>query len=396
MLENFTRFGIDDPAQTMEAFHKLGNMTLQKILLQAASPETMKNLRTWGIYSAAELVGKTSQSIRQVEKEGTIDKPKTSAKGKRYYTLEDINKLRDLFGTRFKRPQNSEPIILAVTNFKGGVAKTTTSLLLSQKCAMDGLRVLVIDLDPQATFTLLFGYIPDIHLINDDTIATSLLEDPKDIHRVIKKTYFTGVDLIPSNLDLASVELTLPSKDNNFVKLGSPIYRLKNALELVKNNYDVIIFDCGPNLGSLTLNAVAACNGMLVPIPPAMADFGSYVRFTGTLSELFTQVHTKLDFFRILLTKHSGSKAANELDAIMRHQFGNLMLVNHMVDSVEIDNTNNSLSTIYEQTAIGANSKAYKRATEAADKVNNEIISAFKEIWDMQNKNFMSSNSSAS
>jgi chromosome partitioning protein len=386
MQSPLTRFGLENPEITMSAFHEIGTETLREVLQIASAPESVKTLRTWGIYATAELVGKSSQTIRQLEKEGALGQPKLTENGKRYYTLEDINHLRDLLNTRFKRPLTSEPIILAVTNFKGGVAKTTTTTLLAQKCALDGLRVLVIDLDPQATFTLLFGFIPDIHLVGDDTIAGALMEDFSDIKRVIRKTYFTGIDIIPSNLDLAGVELSLPSAANNSDKLGHPIERLKKSLALIKNNYDVIIFDCGPNLGSLTLNAVAACNAMLVPIPPAMPDFGSFVRFTNTLSELFTVVKPKLEFFRILLTKHTGSSAANLLDNMMRTKFGKLMLVNPMVATVEIETTNNALSTLYEKPSIGTNTNAFKRAIEASNKVNDEIISAFKEIWSCQER----------
>lgn len=384
MQTPLTRFGLEDPAITMEAFHKIGTDTLREVLQIASAPQSQKTLRTWGIYAAAELVGKSSQTIRQLEKDGTLGRSKLTENGKRCYTLEDINHLRDLLNTRFKRPSHSEPIILAITNFKGGVAKTTTTTLLAQKCALDGLRVLVVDLDPQASFTLLFGYIPDIHLLGDDTIATSLLEDFGDIKRVIRKTYFTGIDVIPSNLDLAGVELMLPGKSNNSEQLGNPIERLKKSIALIKDNYDVIIFDCGPNLGSLTLNAVSACNAMLVPIPPAMPDFGSFVRFTSTLSELFEAVKPKLEFFRILLTKHSGSSAANLLDNTMRTKFGKLMLVNPMVATVEIETTTNALGTLYEKPSSGTNTNAFKRAIEASNKVNDEIISAFKEIWESQ------------
>lgn len=383
-----TRFGLKTPAITMEAFHEVGTETLREVLQIASAPQSHKTLRTWGIYAAAELVGKSSQTIRQLEKDGTLGPAKLTENGKRCYTLEDINHLRDLLNTRFKRPPHSEPIIMAITNFKGGVAKTTTSTLLAQKCALDGLRVLVVDLDPQASFTLLFGYIPDIHLIGDDTIASALMDNFEDIKRVIRKTYFTGIDIIPSNLDLAGVELMLPGKDNNSDQLGNPVERLKKSIALVKDNYDVIIFDCGPNLGSLTLNAVSACNAMLVPIPPAMPDFGSFVRFTNTLSELFDAVKPNLEFFRIVLTKHSGSNAANLLDNLMRTKFGKLMLVNPMVATVEIETTNNALGTLYEKPSSGTNTSAFKRALEASNKVNDEIINAFKEIWDSQENQY--------
>ena len=195
-----TRFGLKDPAAIMDAFHQIGTETLQEVLRASSAPEAEKTLRTWGINAAAEMIGRSTQTIRQLEqKNGLLGEPSILENGKRYYTLERINQMRDELGTRFKRSPLSEVIILAVSNFKGGVAKTTTSILLAQKCALDGLRVLVIDLDPQASFTLLFGLMPDIHLIGDDTVATAMLDDPSDITRVIRKTYFTGIDLIPGN-----------------------------------------------------------------------------------------------------------------------------------------------------------------------------------------------------
>jgi len=121
---------------------------------------------------------------------------------------------------------------------------------------------------------------------------------------------------------------------------------LKKTLALVKSNYDVIVLDCGPNLGALTMNAVAACNAMLVPIPPSMPDFGSFVRFTKTLSDLFNKIQPKLEFFRILISKHRGTNAANLLDTVMREKFGGYMLVNHMVETAEIDNTATRLALL--------------------------------------------------
>ena len=128
-----------------------------------------------------------------------------------------------------------------------------------QYLALKGLKVLAVDLDPQATLTTWLGFVPDIDLVQDDTLATTLLEDEKDIYRVIKNTYFTGIDIIPANLELQNVELNLPLiTDQHILKIGSPLMRLKSSFNLIKNNYDVIIIDCPPNTGALTMNAVSA------------------------------------------------------------------------------------------------------------------------------------------
>ena len=173
-----------------------------------------------------------------------------------------------------------------------------TSLLLMQYLAIQGLKILAVDLDPQATLTTWLGFIPDIDLISDDTLATTLLEKEDDIYRVIQKTYFTGIDIIPANLELQNVELNLPLlTEEKITQLGSPLRRLNKALNLIKNKYDVVIIDCPPNTGALTMNAVSAANSMLITIPPSMPDFSSFIRLTKTLKRVFSVAELKtLDF----------------------------------------------------------------------------------------------------
>ncbi|MAZ40487.1 MAG: chromosome partitioning protein ParA [Legionellales bacterium] len=382
-MKELTSYGVKDPVALMEAFHEIGQNAIINIVETSAAPENRKQLRTWGINAVAQMVGKAPNTIRSLEEKGAISPPIKDSNGRKQYTLEIINQIRDLTNTRFTRPESSEPIICSVMNFKGGVGKSMTSLLLLQYLAINGLKVLGVDLDSQATLTTWFGFIPDIDLNEDDTLATTLLEDENDITRVIRKTYFTGIDLVPANLELQNAELILPSlSDDKIKELGSPLKRLKLALEKIKNNYDVIIIDCPPNTGALTMNAVSAINSALITLPPSMPDFASFIRLTKTLQRVFKAVKPEeLNFFRILLTKHKGNAAANKLDQLMRKLYAEYILVNHMVDSAEIDNTANALLSLYEK-PYATNSSTYRRALEACNKVNLEIFDAFKEIWE--------------
>ena len=386
-MKNLTQFGVKNPVLLMEALHNIGQQTLVNIIEESSSPETRKQLRTWGIKDAAEMIGKSRSSIKAFEEKKEIPVAPKDDYGRKQYSLELINKIRDTLGTRFKKPLGLDPIICCALNFKGGSGKSITSLLLSQYLAIQGLKVLGIDLDPQATFTTWFGYIPDIDLSEDDTLTTTLIEDDADIKRIIKKTYFTGIDIIPANLELENAELTLPNfSDQQLSDLGSPLKRLDKALDKVKQNYDVIIIDCPPKTGALTMNAVSAINAALITLPPAMPDFASFVRLTKTLQRVFKAIKSDhLDFFRILLTKHKGNSGANRVDQLIRKLNGEYVLVNHMVDSAEIDNTANALLSLYEK-PYATKSSTYKRALATCDKVNNEIFSAFKEIWEA-NKN---------
>ena len=161
------------------------------------------------------MVSKSVNTMKKLEGSNTIAKPSKDASGRRAYTLDDINLIRDICKTRYTRPAGSSPIICTITNFKGGVGKSTTAQLLMQYMAIQGMRVLGVDLDPQASLSTFFGLIPDIDLKDDDTILTSLLINSDDIDRVILKTYFTGIDLILGNLELQNADINLPDKNKN-------------------------------------------------------------------------------------------------------------------------------------------------------------------------------------
>lgn len=386
MKEPLTQFGINNASSLMKAFHQVGNTALNDLLKLYSAPEDRKTLRTWGIKEASTMIGRTEQSLRTLEKEGGVFYPPLKdSRGKRYYTLNRINFIRDSLQTRLKRPLLSEPIIMAISNFKGGVAKSTTTLHLAQKCALEGLKVLCLDLDPQATLTLGFGFIPDIHLDANDTIGAALSEEPSKIKGLVKKTYFDGISIIPGNLALSDTELILsvPEKQRSLIDtLGMPHQRLQVALQHIKDDYDLIIIDCGPNLGILTINAVTAANAFLVPIPPLMSDFGSYVTFTGTLAALFYDINKEFDFFRILLTKHSGSNESIGIETLMRERFGRYMLANHIVNSVEIEKAAGRFCSVYELPKNSSDS--YKRALKSLNAVFKELIDAFQAIWQAQ------------
>ncbi|ALA24006.1 hypothetical protein AVI51_13265 [Piscirickettsia salmonis] len=376
-------FGVDDAAELMQESNEIGTKVLERLLAESIDPENNKKLKRWGITEAADMIGRSPQHIRINEGKGKrFGLPDKDENGKRVYSLDRINKIRDIEGTRYLRPKGSDCMITSIANFKGGVAKTTTTIHLAQKLALDGLKCLVIDLDPQATLSFLFGLNPDIELSEEDTINLSLTEDPSLIHNVIRPTYTDGLDLIPSNLSLQDTEFLLMS-DNINKKLGNSISRLKSALEFVKDQYDVILIDCPPNNGSLTLNALYAVTGLIVPVLPAITDYASYIRFAKTLSNLFNsrEGNKSLKYFRILITRHTKTTSSIRAENLIRHNFGDFVMSNSMINTVDVQNATSEIKTIYERKALGSESKSHKRAIEAVNAVNDEIINAFKSIW---------------
>ena len=390
MTEPITHFGISEAHKVMSGFHKLGNTLLSELLKHYSKPNERKTLKGWRIKEAAQMVNRSEAYLRRVKVDNQ-DLAPIKKDGIGYYSLELIDKIRKKIGTNFKRPEGSLPMVLAISNFKGGVAKSTTSLHLTHKAALLGMRCLVIDLDPQATLSLNFGYIPDLEVQSCQTITPALIEHPEKIKDVIQKTYFHGIDIIPGNLSLSDLEIQITDtsiQKEQMKTLDSPRMRLKNAIDVIKDQYDIIVLDCGPNLGMITINAVTAANGLLVPIPPMMSDFGSFVTFTGTLESLFNRINKDFDFFRILLTKHTSSKESKHLEILMRQKFSAYILHNTMLNSVEIEKSSSLFSSVYE---ISKRSTApYKRVIKMLDAVFEEVFDSFNKIWEAQAQNYES------
>lgn len=387
--KNLATYGTDNPEELMEKFYNAGNEMLLNLRNLVTNPQNRKKPRTWGAIEAAQMVNVSDPTLRKLLEKypdipGIVLEPKEKGKPIKKFTLEAINFLRDCANTRYKRPEGSKPLTIAISNLKGGVGKTETAVDLGKKIAIEGLKVLLLDFDAQGTATLISsGLIPDLELKYEDTITNALIHDPSLISRVIMKTHFNGFDIIPANLAIQDCDLVLSNeKDNEIEKLGSSFLRLSKTLKLIKDKYDVILIDCGPNLGYLTLNSIIACDGMVIPIPPSMNDYSSFIMYTATLRNLFKELpNKKLDYLRILLAKHTGSNEALQMENMMREQFGRYILTNHMCETIEVAKASNELGTIYDITKPRGSREAHRRAIQHLNDVNMEIIGHFKDIW---------------
>lgn len=384
-----TQYGVDDLQVLLKSFGQLGEKILSGDITEEIKAVNKKQLRSFKTKEACKLIGRSDTFLKNLEKTGAEYVPK-KINGIRIYDLELINRIRDKAGTRLTKPSNAPPLVIAISNFKGGVAKSNTSKSLADRLGIEGLRVLVWGLDPQGTDALYYGLIPEIEIKPSESISKAFLEDPSDIKRVIRKTYFPGVDIIPGSLALSEVEIRLNDfrEQMNLVKkLGFPDERLQNALSYVENDYDVIILDCGPNLNILTLNAINAANGLLIPVPPALPDLASFGTYCTTLSQHLESngKHKILDFFRILISKHPKNRTAEKISNIVLREFGSYVLPKFIVHSAEIELAASKFCSVYELPP--SSKKTYKRAIESLDSVFNEILEAVKTIWQAQTTN---------
>ena len=201
--------------------------------------------------------------------------------------------------------------IFTVANQKGGVGKTTTTVNIAAALSMGGLRVLVIDLDPQGNASTALG-VPH----RDTAGIYEVLMGNTSITSVIQKVAgFPVLDCVPSNSSLANAEV-------NLVSMVARELRLKEALDEIFPNYDYIFIDCPPSLGLLTINALAAARELLIPIQTEYYALEGLSQLLETYGVVKKRLNANLDLSTIILTMFDGrTRLSNDVAANVRTHF---------------------------------------------------------------------------
>ena len=202
--------------------------------------------------------------------------------------------------------------ILAVTNQKGGVGKTTTSVNLAASLVETGRRVLLIDLDAQGNATMGSGI--DKHDV--ERSGYEVLMDHAEVRDVTTHAPNAGYDLLPANSDLIAAEVELLDKENGE-------RRLRSALTYVQNDYDLVVIDCPPSLSMLTINALAAAHGVLIPIQCEYYALEGLTALLDTIEKVRGTVNPELEIEGLLRTMYDArNNLANDVSAQLQQHFG--------------------------------------------------------------------------
>lgn len=378
--------GGDADLEPLKFLHQRTEDVLSALRDDVFAPEGVKTLRkTWSISEVAELVGRSQQSIRLAEKQGKLSPAERLESGRRRgYTLEAINEMRDLFGTWPWRAPSEEPLIISFSNFKGGVGKSSFACHAAQYLAMRGYRVLLVDLDSQASTTTVFGFNPDLQIKSDDTIAAYLLGEQHTLHYAIKSTHWPGIDLIPSALHFYGAEYELAAQ----VAGNAPLLEtLRAGLDGVSDGYDVIILDPPPALGLVSISALVAANALVVPVPPANIDFASTAHFLGMLIDTLSSLRRHgiepfYKFVKVAISKFDERKSTQAAIVEMMNQvFGDFLMATPIKDSAEIDNASARFETVYEQPGPLTSRDVHRRCLAYLDGLNRELELLVRQTW---------------
>ena len=361
-------------------------------------PESEKGLRSFSSGEAAKLIGIADGYLRQLSL-GRKGLPPDIGVGVADRIRSNKSICCESFWKKAGKANAICRIGLAASTAKFSLSsiskvdleKRQCSAHLAQYLALRGYRVLAVDLDPQASLTALHGYQPEFDIGPNETLFGAIRYDEQrqPLEKIVRKTYFTGLDLVPANLELMEFEHDTPkalADGESEAFFG----RVATALGAVESRYDVMVLDCPPQLGFLTLGALCAATSVLITVHPQMLDVMSMCQFLLMASDLLSVVqdagaNIDYDFLRYVVTCYEPSDGPQtQMVAFMRSLFRERVLTNAMLKSTAISDAGLSKQTLYEVGRENFTRATYDRALESLDAVNAEIEALMSQAWGRQ------------
>ncbi|MCK0140738.1 AAA family ATPase [Aliiroseovarius sp. F47248L] len=426
---------LTDPISTARfakaaAFASKGRDDLAK---RGYAPDGRKRLRRFSTWEICKyLIPVAPAHFRRVLKQNP-DLPQGEGDGgAKWFSLEDVLTLRNFFAaegvsTREYRPWRPDGIdakVIAVANFKGGVGKTSTAAHLAMSAALDGYRVLVVDLDSQGSMTsIMGGQVEDEwqtafplmakhyaqHVEAENKVRTAAGQPPLPLDetltealgfaakRVIQKTHWPNIDLIGAQLNLYWAEFQVP-----VWRMQMRSWPLWDALsgfletEGLLQDYDLVILDTPPALGYLTINALSAADILLIPLGASFLEFDSTGRFFDMLYSTFAsiedgensmrrahdlpEIRFEWDAVRALITRFDAGQQT-DLANVIQAYFGDFMTTYRQEMTAMVGQAGEQVNGIYEADYREFNRDTYVRGRETFDRTWAEVKEIILGCW---------------
>lgn len=368
------------------------NAAIREHLLAAFAPDNTKTLREFSAPEVAELLDVSGQFMRKVHADGVLPEPAINRGGRRYYSGQEILQARAILertsrkkGHYLPRRMEGEKLqVWQLMNFKGGSSKSTTTIHLAHYLALQGYRVLVVDLDPQGSLTSMCGISPEIEFDGLTIYDAIKYENPSPMADVIVQTYFPGLAIAPSRLVLSEFETESAVHSNS----ERPFYfRIRDALAQVEADYDLVLMDSPPQLGFLTISGMAAATSIIVPMTPSMLDVSSTAQFlelAGAYMGVIEDAGAALnyDHFKLLITRDEPTDIpSQQITSFMRALFQDRVMSATALKSTAISDATMLKQSLYEVVRSDMTRATYDRARGSMDAIGSEIETMVRQTW---------------
>lgn len=361
---------------------------LQGVRESMLKPHPRKHAPDFSTSQLATLCGLDRSRLSYLTTKGDLPPGTAHGSGRsRSFTLAEARVWIQAEANIPKRPADQRGKIIVVSNFKGGSTKTTTAMTLAQGLTLRGRRVLIVDLDPQASLTTLCGLLPDAEITEDMTVMPLIYSDQPDLAYAVQTTYWDGMNLIPGAPGLFAAEFAIPH-----TVAENPGFQfwdiLRPALQALAADYDAVIIDTPPSLSYLTINALMAADGLIMPLPPNALDFASAAQYWNLFSDLTNSIQRRnfekrFDFLNILLSRVNSQDASSAIvrDWIMSTYAAKVLPVEIPLTAAT-STTALEFATVYDVSRWDGAAKTYARARDAYDRLVEVIDQKLMALWE--------------
>ena len=275
----------------------------------------------------------------------------------------------DLLGRVYEMFPEPEPLtqhgparVIAMCNQKGGVGKTTSAINIAGTLSQYGRRVLVVDFDPQGAATVGLGI--NANTV-ESTVYTVLFDPTIDPRTVICHTDFENIDVLPANIDLSAAEIQLVTEVGREQILAGVLRR-------VRDDYDVIIIDCQPSLGLLTVNALTAADGVIIPVAAEFFALRGVALLMQSIEKVQSRINPDLRVYGVLVTMYTRTLHSQEVLQRIHEAFQNKVLHTVISRSIKLPDSTVAAAPITVYAPTHKTAKEYREV--ARELIYREIV----------------------